>query len=69
MAEAGKQQHRPVSGSGCVAAEGSGEIYLRWERSSSEISAIGAKAETVPVSRVNEHGEAAGKTGLKTMLP
>ena len=61
------RRHRPVSGSECGAAEGSGEIYLRWERSSSEISAIGAKAETMPVSRVKGHGEPTGETGLKTI--
>ena len=58
----------PVRGSGCDAAERSGEIYLRWERSSSEISAIGAMAENVLISRAYKskaRDEPTGETGLK----
>ena len=61
----------PIQGSGCGAAERSGEIYWRWERSSSEISAIGAMAEKVLVSRANKskaRDEAPGKTGLKIVV-
>ena len=49
-----------VVGSGWSAAERSGGIYLRWERSSSEISAIGAMAEKVLVSRA-EHSKSQGE--------
>ena len=58
----------PFSGSERGAAERSGEIYLRWERSSSEISAIGAMAERVLVSNADNEkarDEPTGKTGLK----
>ena len=58
----------PFQGSGCGAAEKSGEIYLRWERSSSEISAIGAIAEEMRLSRANDNDERTGKTGLKVVV-
>ena len=58
----------PLRGSVRSATKRSGEIYLRWERSSSEISAIGAMAERVLVSNADNEkarDEPTGKTGLK----
>ena len=55
---------RPFQGSGCGAAERSGEIYLRWERSSSEISAM---AEMLG-SNASDNDEATGKTGLRIVV-
>ena len=58
----------PFQGSGCGAAERSGEIYWRWARSGSEISAA---AEKVLVSRVNKskaRDEPTGETGLKIVV-
>ncbi len=58
----------PFQGSECGAEERSGKIYLRWERSSSEISAIGTMAEKVLDSspnKSNARDETTGETGLK----
>ena len=61
----------PFQGSGCGAAERSRRFYLRWERSSSEISANGAAAEKALVSRANKskaRDEPTGETGLKIVV-
>ena len=54
----------PLRGSVRSAAKRSGEIYLRWERSSSEISAM---AEMLG-SNASDNDEATGKTGLRIVV-
>lgn len=58
----------PFQGSECGAEERSGKIYLRWERSSSEISAIGTMAEKALDSRANARDQTIGETGLKFVV-